>query len=94
VEALDELEPRADDRRRHDLRPSRHGRDVLRSAGDLVRERLAGLLADVPPPEADALARLLPRVKAALAGSASPRRPPAPPGPPARHGPPPRPLSG
>jgi len=89
-----EREARVDDRRRHDLRLSPAGHAALRSAEGLVRDQLTALLADVPPPEADALARVLPRVEAALAGSAPPRRPPPPrphhAGPPP---PPPRPRS-
>jgi DNA-binding MarR family transcriptional regulator len=79
----------ADDRRRQELLLSRRGRAALRDAERLVRERLRDLLADVPPPEADALARLLPRVESALAGTAPPRRPPPPPRPPGRPPPPP-----
>src|SRR4051794_7842971 len=37
------------------------GQRVLRSATDIVGERLAELLVDMPKPEADALARLLER---------------------------------
>jgi hypothetical protein len=41
------------------------------------------LLADLPGPEADALARALPHVRATLSGSPPPRRPrPTPPRPP------------
>jgi hypothetical protein len=53
---------------------------------------LAGLIADVPPPELDALARALPHVQSALAGTPPPRRPPPPREPPRepapRHPPP------
>jgi DNA-binding MarR family transcriptional regulator len=65
----------ATDRRRQTLTLSGSGRRVLGSAETLLRRRLGALLADVPPPEADALARLLPAVEAALAGQPPPRRP-------------------
>jgi len=79
----------AGDRRRHELALSAAGERALDSAQALVRERLASLLADVPRPEIDALARLLPQVRAALSGTAPPRRPHPPP--PPRHHPRPRP---
>ena len=56
----------------------------------MLREQLATLLADIPRPEVDALARLLPFVEAALSGTAPPRRPP-PPRPPHGAGKPPLP---
>jgi hypothetical protein len=49
--------------------------------------QFATLLADIPRPEVDALARLLPFVEAALAGTAPPRRPPPPRPPHPPHGP-------
>jgi hypothetical protein len=50
-----------------------------------LRVRLAGLLADLPPPETDALARLLDRLQASLSGTPPPPRPPRPhPRPPGR----------
>jgi DNA-binding MarR family transcriptional regulator len=76
----------AGDRRRRQLQLTAVGRDTLTRAADMLREQLATLLTDVPPPEADALARLLPHVEAALSGTAPPRRPPPPPRPP--NGPP------
>jgi DNA-binding MarR family transcriptional regulator len=74
------------DRRRHALELSATGKRAFRSAQALVRDQLASLLTDLPRPEADALARLLPSVEAALSGEQPPRRPPPPP--------PPRPSSG
>jgi DNA-binding MarR family transcriptional regulator len=82
------LIPRArleDDRRRQPLALSEHGQWALRSAQTALRERLAGLLADLPPPEADALARLLERLQASLSGTPPPPRPHRPP--PPGHGP-------
>jgi len=78
------LERRAEagDRRRQTLRLTATGRRVLRSAEMLLRKRLNELLAGLPPPEADALARLLPRVEDALAGRPPPPRPKPPPPPP------------
>jgi DNA-binding MarR family transcriptional regulator len=60
------------------LKPA--GKQVLQSANELLSERLGELLVDLPRPEADALARSLERVDAALSGTAPPRRP-KPPGP-------------
>lgn len=71
------------DRRRQGLAVTSHGERVLRSAQKLLRERLSSILADLPRPEADALARALPQVAATLSGAPLPRRP---------H--PPRPLHG
>ena len=75
-----------EDRRRVALELSREGEKALSSAETLLRERLAVVLADLPRPEADALARALPRVEATLSGAPPPRRPrpPGPPGPPGR----------
>ncbi len=53
-----------DDRRRQPLALTEQGQWALRSAQTALRERLAGLLADLPPPEADALAHLLDRLQA------------------------------
>ncbi len=72
-----------DDRRRHALALSPIGRRTFDSAQRLLRQRLSPLLAEVPPPEADALTRLLLAVEAALSGQVPPRRPPRPP--PPRH---------
>jgi DNA-binding MarR family transcriptional regulator len=71
-----------DDRRRHALTLTPAGTRCFASAQTLLREQLGTLLADLPRPEADALARLLPRVEAALSGAAPPRRPHPPPQPP------------
>jgi MarR family transcriptional regulator for hemolysin len=71
--------PIAQDRRRHELELSQTGERVFGSAQALLRDQLASLLRDLPRPEADALARVLPRVEAALSGAPPPRRPPPPP---------------
>ncbi len=76
-----------EDRRRQPLELTEHGRWALRSAQTVLRERLAGLLVDLPPPEADALARLLERLEASLRGTPPPPRPPRPQPPPPGHGP-------
>jgi DNA-binding MarR family transcriptional regulator len=68
-----------DDRRRQSITLTDEGRWALRSAQTALRERLAGLLADLPPPEADALARLLERLEASLTGTPPPPRPHRPP---------------
>ncbi len=75
----------SEDRRRQTLTLSTRGARALASAQTLLHERLASLLADLPRPEADALARALPHVEAALSGAPPPRRPPSqrpPPAPP------------
>jgi DNA-binding MarR family transcriptional regulator len=72
----------ADDRRRQPLALTEHGEWTLRSAQTVLRERLAGLLTDLSPPEADALARLLEMLEASLSGTAPPPRPHRPPPPP------------
>ena len=79
----------AEDRRRRTLTLSAAGRRAFESADTLLRERFGTLLEDLPRPEADALARALPRVEAALSGSPPPRkpRPPGPPPPRGRHDP-------
>lgn len=71
-----------DDRRRQALALTDQGRWVLQSAQTALRERLAGLLADIPPRETDALARLLERLAASLSGTPPPPRPPPKPKPP------------
>jgi DNA-binding MarR family transcriptional regulator len=75
-----------EDRRRHTLALTGRGEQTLASAQTLLRERVSTLLAGLPRPEADALARALPRVEATLSGAPPPRRPPRPPKPPP-HGP-------
>jgi len=72
-----------EDRRRHALTLSPRGKSTLRAAQDHVRDRLGAMLAGLPAPELDAVARALPQVEAMLSGAPPPRRPP-PPGPPER----------
>jgi DNA-binding MarR family transcriptional regulator len=74
------------DRRRQDVSVTEAGKGALQSANAVLTAQLAELLADVPAPELDALVRVLPEVRAALAGTPPPRRPrpPGPPRPPAR----------
>jgi DNA-binding MarR family transcriptional regulator len=67
-----------DDRRRQELKLTATGQKALRSAEKLLAGRMASLIGELPPPEIDALARVLPRVEAALSGAAPPRRPPPP----------------
>jgi DNA-binding MarR family transcriptional regulator len=64
-----------DDRRRQPLSLTEQGRWTLQSAQTALCERLAGLLADMPRAETDALARLLERVEASLSGTPPPPRP-------------------
>jgi DNA-binding MarR family transcriptional regulator len=68
----------AGDRRRQALALSARGERAFLSAEALLRDQLAALLAPLPTPEADALARL-PRVEAELSGAPPPRRPVPPP---------------
>lgn len=82
-----ERSPLAADRRRHTLALSAAGERAYPSADRLLRQRLAALLTDLPRPEADALARLLPCVESVLSEAPPPRRPP--PTPPPREPPPP-----
>lgn len=63
------------DRRRQALALTSAGDRALGSAQALLRERLAGLLSDLPSPEADALARGLPRLEELLTGQTPPPRP-------------------
>jgi DNA-binding MarR family transcriptional regulator len=65
-----------DDRRRQPLALTEQGRRALGAARAALRERLATLLADLPPPETDALARLLARLHSSLSGTPPPPRPP------------------
>jgi MarR family transcriptional regulator, organic hydroperoxide resistance regulator len=67
-----------DDRRRQPLSLTEQGRWTLHSAQTALRERLAGLLADMPRAETDALARLLERLEVSLSGTPPPPRPPRP----------------
>jgi DNA-binding MarR family transcriptional regulator len=76
------------DRRRVSLTLSPAGERAFAGVESLLAERLGSFLGELPRPEADALARALPQVEAALSGAPPPRRPPHPP-----HGPPPRPPS-
>jgi DNA-binding MarR family transcriptional regulator len=69
------------DRRRQSLALTEHGQSALRSAQAALRERLAGLLSDMPPPETTALARLLERLEESLSGTPPPPRPQRPPRP-------------
>lgn len=77
--------PHPDDRRRHELSLTPAGARALRSADALLSRELGELLAGLPRPEVDALARVMPHLEAALSGAAPPRRPP-PPKPPPRPG--------
>jgi DNA-binding MarR family transcriptional regulator len=75
------------DRRSQEVALTRAGQHAFRSADALLRRELGALLAQLPPPEADALARSLPHLEAALSGTPPPRRaPPAPPHPHRRPG--------
>src|SRR5579862_9327251 len=75
------------DRRRQTLALTARGRRTLASAEALLQQRLMALLAALPPPEIDALARVLPQVEGALSGAPPPRRPPLPRRPPPRRTP-------
>jgi DNA-binding MarR family transcriptional regulator len=86
-QGLVERRPAAVDRRRQELSLSASGERVLESAEAVLRERLGELVGELPAPETDALARLLPRLQAALSGSPPPRRPKPPPRPPRAPGP-------
>lgn len=66
---------RDDDRRRQHLELTDAGRRAFGSAEALLRERVGDLIGGLPRPDADALARVLPSVAAALSGEAPPRRP-------------------
>lgn len=90
-EGLVEREPVEGDRRRMALTLSAAGRRALAGAERTLRKQLGSLLSDLPRPEADALARALPAVEAALSGAPPPRRPAPPPPPPARRPGPPAP---
>ena len=79
---LVEREPFEGDRRRMVLRLSDAGRTAYRRAESALERELGSLMAELPKPEGDALARALPRVESVLSGSPPPRRPPHPPPPP------------
>ena len=79
---LVERDAAAGDRRRQPLRLGARGNATLASAERLLQDRLGELLADLPHPEVDALARLLTRLDATLRGVPPPPRPPHP-----KHGP-------
>ena len=83
---LVERSPLVEDRRRQELTLTPAGALAFRSAETLLGERMSGLLADLPGPEAKALSLALPLVESLLSGSSPPRRPHAPRGP--GHGPP------
>jgi DNA-binding MarR family transcriptional regulator len=72
------------DRRRFPVLLTAAGRSRLAAADAALDARLAELLAPLPRPEADALARALPKVAQVLSGRPPPRRPPGPPRPPHR----------
>ena len=75
-----EREQLPEDRRRQTLTLSVRGQRALSSAHTLLREQLIPRLAELPGPEAHALARALPHLEATLSGAPPPRRPPPPPG--------------
>lgn len=81
----------AEDRRRQDLALTDSGRSLLAAASSSLRDQIGPLLAHLPPPELDALERLLSLLESALAGTPPPRRPPPPPHLPHPPPPPPRP---
>jgi DNA-binding MarR family transcriptional regulator len=85
-QGLLERSPGQSDRRRQELALSASGRRALRSATKAMGGELAGLMAGLPRPEADALSRGLPVVEALLSGAPPPRRPHPPP-PPGKRGP-------
>jgi DNA-binding MarR family transcriptional regulator len=68
----------AEDRRRRYLALSADGEAALASAHAILRDRLSSLLAALPRPETEALARALPQVEARLSSAPPPRRPPPP----------------
>jgi DNA-binding MarR family transcriptional regulator len=71
--------PAAADRRRLELVLTARGRRTLAAAQRRLGKELGALLAGLPPPEAEALARGLGQVESLLAGTPPPRRPPPPP---------------
>lgn len=76
-----ERHPDPGDRRHQTLRLSIAGARTYDSARATLRRSVGALLSDLPHPEAHALGQLLPRVEAALAGTAPPRKPRPPPPP-------------
>lgn len=78
-DGLLERAPVAGDRRRLELVLTAQGRRMLASAQRRLGNELGRLLAGLPKPEADALARGLAGVESVLAGTPPPRRPPPPP---------------
>lgn len=84
---LVERHPGAHDRRTQALALSPRGERSYRSAQAMLHERFGSLLGELPRPEAHALARALPRVQAALSGTAPPPRPHPPKPPPSGHPP-------
>ena len=85
---LIDVRPGSDDRRRQVLSLSGDGAAVLRSAEALLnRDAFGGVLASMPPHEADALTDALAHVEALLSGVRPPRRPPPPPPRPPGRGP-------
>src|SRR4029079_18230418 len=67
--------PHTKDRRRQPLVLTQRGQTIFWSAETALRARLASLLEDLKPPEAEALARLLDRLQASLSGTPPPPRP-------------------
>jgi DNA-binding MarR family transcriptional regulator len=74
----------SEDRRLQPLGLTAAGTRALRASRRLLGRRLDPLLAELPRPEAEALARSLGRIEEVMRGKAPPRRPPRPP----RRGPP------
>lgn len=70
-----ERRPAEDDRRRQTLVLSNLGSRTLESVTGRLRSELAFALHDLPPPEIDALARLLGHLGATLGGTPPPARP-------------------
>ena len=87
-----ERRPVAEDRRRQTLALSSSGERALQVAGALLNRQLGALLTGLARPEVDALARLLPRVEAALSRTPPPPRGPGPGPPPGPHPRPPAPA--
>lgn len=73
-----------DDRRRQPVLLTERGKAALRSAQALLQDQLAALIAELAPPEANELTRLLGKLEGSLGGTAPPPRPRRPPPPPPR----------